>query len=128
VNQVVTKADECAASSIEWASRRGLQLNTAKTEAARFTLRRRHRKQLQQKLKAKISVGDSLIRFIREATWWLGIWRDPHLTLKEHSNRCMTKARAAEARLANACSNKIEVATPKLCLRCTDMESSPGRA
>jgi hypothetical protein len=108
VNQVVTKPEGCAASSIEWASRRGLQLNSAKTEAARFTLRRGDKKQLQQKLTARIRVGDSLIRFNREATWWLGILSDPLLTLKEHSNRCMKKARAAEARLANARSKKLK--------------------
>jgi hypothetical protein len=36
VNQVVAILEQCAAKSFEWASRRGLQLDTAKTEAARF--------------------------------------------------------------------------------------------
>ena len=48
---------------------------------------------------AKIKVGDGFVRFNKEATRWLGGWMDAHLTFKEHHNRCMKKARAAEARL-----------------------------
>jgi len=39
VNQVVKKLETCAVESIEWASRRDLQFDTVKTEAALFTLR-----------------------------------------------------------------------------------------
>jgi len=39
VNQVVKKLEACAVESIEWATRRDLQFDTAKTEAALFTLR-----------------------------------------------------------------------------------------
>jgi hypothetical protein len=39
VNQVVMMLERCAAKSIEWAGRRGLQFDTAKTEAALFTRR-----------------------------------------------------------------------------------------
>ena len=45
-NQVVTKLEECAAKCIEWASQRGLQLNTARTEAALFTRRQGHKKRV----------------------------------------------------------------------------------
>ena len=99
VNQVVTILETCAAKSIEWASRRGLQFDTAKTEATLFTHRSGHKKHLWPKLTAKIRVGDSFIRFNRQATLWLGVWMDAQLTLKEHHNRWMKKARAAEARL-----------------------------
>jgi len=68
VNQAVKKLEACAAESIEWASRRDLQLNTAKTEAALFTHRRGHKKHLQPKLTAKIKVGDGFVRFNKEAT------------------------------------------------------------
>jgi len=54
VNHVVSILERCAARSIVWASRRGLQFHTAKTEAAQFTPRRGHRKHLQLKLTAKI--------------------------------------------------------------------------
>ena len=84
VNQVVTILERCAAKSIEWASRQGLQFDTAKTEAALFTRRRGHKKHLRPKLTAKIRVGDGFIRFNRQATRWLGVWMDAHLTLKEH--------------------------------------------
>ena len=99
VNQVVTIHQRCAPKSIEWASRRGLQFDTAKTEAALFTRRRGHKKHLRPKLTAKIRVGDGFIPFNSQATCWLGVWMDTHLTLKEHHNRCMKNVRAAEARL-----------------------------
>ncbi|KAF8533028.1 hypothetical protein BDD12DRAFT_900657 [Trichophaea hybrida] len=98
-NQVVKKFEACAAESIEWASRRELQFDTAKTEAALFTRRRGHKKHLRPKLTAKIKVGNSVVRFNQEAIRWLGVWMDAHLTFKEHHNRCLKKARAAEARL-----------------------------
>jgi hypothetical protein len=63
VNQVVTILEICAAKSIQWASRRGLQFGPAKTEAALFTRRRGHKKHLRAKLTAKIRVGDAFIRF-----------------------------------------------------------------
>jgi ribonuclease HI len=50
-------------------------------------------------LTAMIKVGNGFIRFTKQATHWLGVWMDAHLTFKEHHNRCMKKARAAEARL-----------------------------
>ena len=52
-----------------------------------------------QKLTAWIRVGHKSIRFNAQVTRWLGVWMDAHLTFKEHHNRCMKKARAAEARL-----------------------------
>jgi len=42
VNQVITILERCAGNSIEWASRQGLQFDTAYTEAAPFTRRRGH--------------------------------------------------------------------------------------
>jgi hypothetical protein len=99
VNQVVERLESCAAESIEWANRRDLQFDTAKTEAALFTPRRSHKKHLQPKLTAKIKVGNGFIRFNKDATRWLGVWPDAHLTFNEHHNRCMKQARAAEARL-----------------------------
>jgi hypothetical protein len=57
VNHVIPILERCAAKSIEWASRRGLQFDTAKTEAALFTRRRGHRKHLRPQLTAKIRVG-----------------------------------------------------------------------
>jgi hypothetical protein len=68
VNQVVKKLEACAAESIDGASRRDLQFNTAKTEAALFTRRRYHKKHLWQKLIAEINVGDGFVRFNQEST------------------------------------------------------------
>jgi hypothetical protein len=99
VNQVVKKLETFTAESIEWASRRDFQFDTAKTEAALFTLRRGHKNHLWPKFTAKIKVGNDVVQFIKEATRWLGVWMDAHLTFKEHHNHCMKRSSAAEAQL-----------------------------
>jgi len=99
VNQGVERLEACAAESIGWASKRDLQFDTAMMEAPLFTRRRGHKKHLQPKLTAKMEIGNSFVRFNKEATRWLGGWMDAHLTFKEHRNQCMKKASAAEARL-----------------------------
>jgi len=99
VNQVFTILERCSAQSIEWAGRRGLQCDTAKTEAALRTCRRGHKKHLRPKLIAKTRVRDGFIQFNRKATRWLAIWMDSPLTFNEHHNRCIKKAWAAAARL-----------------------------
>ena len=68
-------------------------------QAALFTLRRCHRKHLRPKLTAKIRVRNGSILFNAQATRWLVVWMDAPLTFKEHHNRCIKTARAAEARL-----------------------------
>jgi len=67
--------------------------------AALIPCRRGHRKHLHPNLTAKIRVKNWSVRFTAQATSWLGVWIDAHLTFKEHHNRCMKKGRAAEARL-----------------------------
>jgi len=99
VNHDFSTLERCAAQSIEWARRRGLQCDTAKKEAAIFTRRRGHRKHLRPKLTAKTRVGSGSIPFNAQATGWLGVRMDADQTYKEHNNRCMKRARAAEARL-----------------------------
>jgi len=68
VNRVVEKLEACVAESIVWASRRDLQFNTAKTEAALFTHWRDHKKHLRLKLTAKIKVGNGFVQFNQDAT------------------------------------------------------------
>jgi hypothetical protein len=99
MNQVVARHVACAVESIEWASRRDFEFNTAKKEAALFTHRRGHKKHLQPKLKAKIKIENGVVRFNKEPTQLLGFWMEAHLTFKVHHNRCMKKTRAAEAQL-----------------------------
>ena len=69
-----------------------------KVEVALFTRRQGHKKHLRPKMISKIKVGNWFIWFNQQETHWLGIWMCVHLTLKEHHNRWMEKARAAEAR------------------------------
>jgi hypothetical protein len=72
VNMVVEILEDSAAESIEWASRRDLQFDTAKMEAALFTCKKGHKKHLRPKLTAKINVGNGFVQFMKEATQWLG--------------------------------------------------------
>ena len=99
VNHVVSILERCAARSIEWVTRQGLQFDTAKTQAALFMRRRGHRSNLRPKLTEMIRVGSGVIRFNTQATRCLGVWMDAHLTFKDQHNRFMKKARAAEAGL-----------------------------
>jgi hypothetical protein len=98
-NHVVSILERCAAMIIEWASKQGRQLDTAKTVAARFTRRPGHRKHLRPTLTAMIRVGSRVIRFNTQAKRWLGVWMGAHQTSKEQHIRCMQNASAAEARL-----------------------------
>lgn len=99
MNQVIRKVEACAAESIKWASRRDLKFDTAKTEASLFTPMRGHKKHHWPNLNDNINVGNCFVRFIKEATRWLGVWMAAQLTFKEHHNLFMENARAAEARL-----------------------------
>jgi hypothetical protein len=98
-NQDVRTPEACARVSIDWAERRELQFEIPKSETARFIHRPGHKKHLCLKLTAKIRVVTGYARFIREQTKWLGIWIGAHQMFKEYHNRCMTKARATDARL-----------------------------
>jgi hypothetical protein len=70
-NVVVEKLQASASESIEWSSRRVVQFDTAKTETALLTCRKRHNKHLQPKLRAEINVGNGLVRFNDEVMRWL---------------------------------------------------------
>ena len=99
VNQVVRILERCASQSIEWASRQGLQSDTAKTQGRRFTCRQGHKRHLRPKLTPKIKVGNGFVQFNEQVTGWLGVWMVAHLMFKEHHNRCLMKACIVEARL-----------------------------
>jgi hypothetical protein len=86
VNHVVSILERCAAMSIEWVRRRGLQFDTARTEAALFTRRRGHRKHLRPKQTTKKRVVNESVPSNAQETRWLGVWMDSHLTFKEHHN------------------------------------------
>jgi len=99
VNRVVTILEKCAAMSIQWANRRGLQFDDAKTEEVLFTRRYGNMKHLRPKLAAKVSVKNGIIRFNTQATRCLAVSIDTHVRFNEQHNRCMKKASAAGASL-----------------------------
>jgi hypothetical protein len=119
VSQVFRKLESFARDSINWSEKREQAVDPAKTEVALVTCRRGEKMHLRQKLTAKIQVGNGYVRSYKDATRWLGVWMDAHLTFMEHLTRCMKKARAAEARLRSltrsygvipACVRAVQVA------------------
>jgi len=99
VNHVISILKRCPAKNIEWATRRGLQFDTAKMETALFTRIRGYRKHLRPKLTATTRVGNWSLQFNAQATLWIGVRMDMHRTFKEHYNQCMKKVRVAEGRV-----------------------------
>jgi len=83
INHVSLILERRTTQSIEWASGRGLQFDTAKTEAALYTHRRGHRNHIRRKLTAMIQVSSGVIRFKIQLTCWQGVWMDAHPSFKE---------------------------------------------
>jgi len=99
VSKIARKLEVCTRVTIDWADRQEMEFDTANTKAALFTCRGGHKKHLRPKLTVKIGGGNSFVRCNKEATRWLGVWMDAHLTFKMYHSWCMKKGRAAEARL-----------------------------
>lgn len=81
-----------AAASFNWAAANGIVFDHGKTRAALF-----HRKRTVPT--ASIMVGNQDVPLNKEATRWLGIWLDSHLTPNEHHATRLKKARNAMDRL-----------------------------
>ena len=99
VNQVGRNLEACARDSIDWAETGEVEFDSAKTEAALSTRRRGQKKHLLPKMTGQIRVGNGFIKLNKEASRWLGVWMDAHLTFKEHHDQCIKKARTVEAGL-----------------------------
>ena len=95
VEDVASKLERCATSSLQWADRNAVRLEESKTEAIHFSRRRNHKR-----CRREIRVGTThRVRFNPAATRWLGIWLDASLNLAENRRRKIGKTRQAEARL-----------------------------
>ena len=96
VEDVASKLERCASTSLERAENSAVRFETTKTwtEAILFSYKRRHRR-----CKSGIKVGNQTIRFAPEATRWLGIWLDSPLTLQENRRRRIGKTRQTEAKI-----------------------------
>ena len=94
-DEVADKLSQAAAAAMEWAGKNGVAFDRGKTEAAIFW-RKKRKGALTE---AKVRVGDGEVPFNREATRWLGVWLDSHLTLKEHHAGRLKSGRNAMNRL-----------------------------
>ena len=93
--EVAGKLSEAAAAATEWARKIGVAFDHGKTEAAMFWRKKRKGAEV----KAKVKVGNTEVPFNKEVTWWLGVWLDSQLTLKEHHAARMKSGRNAMTRL-----------------------------
>lgn len=77
---------------IEWAAGNGVAFDHGKTEATLF-----HRKRITPI--ATIKIGANTVPFSKEEAWWLGMWLDSQLTLKDHCATRLREGKKAMARL-----------------------------
>ena len=76
----------------EWAAGNGVAFDHGKTEATLF-----HRKRITPI--ATIKIGANTVPFSKEEAWWLGMWLDSQLTLKDHCATRLREGKKAMARL-----------------------------
>jgi ribonuclease HI len=100
VEEVATKLQRRARETLDWAMRNGVQIESDKTEAILFS---RGRKESAKAKRITMRVGDNQVKFNTEATRWLGVYLDSHLTFKRHKEIWTAKARAAQRRLHRLC-------------------------
>jgi len=77
---------------VAWRKENGITFDHGKSEAVLFSRRRKVSTET-------IRTREREIPFNTEATRWLGIWLDSHLTLKDHQRAMMKKGRKALVRL-----------------------------
>jgi len=86
-----------ATAAQEWAVANAVTFDTEKTEAILFCRRRKHNTPAAPP--RGILVDGRTVEFNKQATRWLGVWLDSQLTLKDHHDVRMKKARNAQNRL-----------------------------
>ena len=89
----MTKAAEEA---VKWGSENNVSFDIDKTEAILFT---RKKGILRHMNSYMLTINGQKISFNTKATYWLEIWLDSSLSLKEHYQKCLFKADQAEKRL-----------------------------
>jgi len=83
-----------ATAAQEWVEANAVTFDTEKTEAILLSRRRKRKSPTQG-----IQVAGRTIQFNKQATRWLRVWLDSQLTLKEHHEVRLKKARNAQNRL-----------------------------
>jgi hypothetical protein len=99
-NEVTAKLQQRAQDTLLWAKRNAVEIEADKTEAIFFSKGRRENANAKQ---LSIRVGNQSIKFNTEATRWLGVYLDSHLTFKRHREIWTAKARAAQRRVQRIC-------------------------
>jgi len=98
--EVARKLQKRACETLRWADSNAVQIEADKTEAVFFS---RKRNQILKAREISVQVGPQSVKFNHEATRWLGVYLDSHLTFKRHREIWTTKARAAQRRLQRIC-------------------------
>jgi len=89
---VAAKLGKASDIAVAWGKENGVTSDHSKSEAVLFRRKR-------NVPTGTISTGEREIPFNTEATRWLGIWLDSHLTLRDHQRMMMKKGRKALPRL-----------------------------
>ena len=90
--EVAEKLTKAAEAAVGWGGKNGVTFDHGKSEAILFSRKRKTSTET-------ITAGGREIPFNEQATRWLGIWLDSHLTLRDHQRTMMKKGRNALARL-----------------------------
>ena len=96
-NGISESLEQTAAAAQEWATANAVSFDTAKTEAILLSGRRKCKTPAAPP--RGIEVEGRTVHFNKQATRWLGVWLDSQLTLKDHHDVRMKKARNAQNRL-----------------------------
>ena len=100
VPQVTKRLEECARITTEWAGRNAVKFETDKTEAILFT---KSKNQRLAERRTTVQVDSQGVRYAENEIRWLGVWLDYKLTLQEHHQKWLAKAKGQQARLQRIC-------------------------
>jgi hypothetical protein len=99
IEEVTEQLNKYAAKSLAWAEQNAVCFEEDKTKAILYSKCQEH----QGGTDVEIWVGLHNILYNRHATRWLGFWLDSKLTLSQHYQKWITKAKHPQARIAYLC-------------------------
>ncbi len=98
INKVARLLEKAGKIALKWGTNNSVTYDMSKTEAILFSKARRS-KLARQISETRLKIGGEIVNFNKEATRWLGVWLDSHLSFASHVNERMKKAKAAEFRI-----------------------------
>ena len=103
VGECTKRLEKCAVETRIWAKKNACQFDIERMEARLFTRRRNYK---EQKMNARIRVGDHGVPYNKEPTRWLGVWLDDMLMRNDHKKKTLAKARRVQNRVRSLMTKK----------------------